>query len=312
MQENIGRSTQGVVSQQGRDFLERPASKNEFLASLVIVTCVAVFVVHWPALSAKALSFDDGQYLTENVLVQNPGWRSVQRFLTEVLKPSTVGGYYQPLSMISLMTDYALGGRPDNLRPFHSTSLALHVANTALIIVLLYLLFGRPWIAAAVGLLFGVHPMTVESIPWVGERKTLLAAFFALWCLILYVRYTRRNTWQLYVSCFVMYVLALLSKPTSLPVPVLMLLMDYWPLNRWRPKVIIGKMAFLWREECLQLLHLFPNGVLPEHCCRESIIRCMFRWFFAITLFFTSAKSSGRQTCQRITPSLICWGFQIQ
>ena len=65
------------------------------------------------------------------------------------------------------------------------------VIATALVIVLLYLLFRQPWVAAMVGLLFGVHPLTVEPIPWVGERKTLLAAFFALWVLIVYVRYAR-------------------------------------------------------------------------------------------------------------------------
>ncbi len=232
------------MCQEHKDQMQQNSSKFGLLAVLIIVVCAAVLSVHWPALSAKALSFDDQEYLTENVLVQNPSWNSVRRFLSEVTKPSTVGGYYQPLSMISLMTDYALGGRPDNLRLFHSTSLFLHAANTALIIVLLYLLFGRAWIAAAVGLLFGVHPMTVESIPWVGERKTLLAAFFALWCLILYVRYTRKGDWKLYVSSFLMYVLALMSKPTSLPIPVLMLLIDFWPLRRLRWQAVLEKLPF--------------------------------------------------------------------
>ena len=223
---------------------EHSTSETKLLAVLLLAVCVAVLVAHWPALSAKALSFDDSEYVTDNVLVRNPSWKSTQRFLTEILNPSTIGGYYQPLAMISLMTDYALGGRPDNLRPFHRTSLALHAANTALIIVLLYMLFGRVWIAAAAGLLFGVHPLTVEPIPWVGERKTLLAAFFALWCLILYIHYARKSDWKLYVGCFLMYVLALLSKPTSTPLPVLMLLMDFWPLNRLGWKRIVEKLPF--------------------------------------------------------------------
>jgi len=203
---------------------------------LIITVCAAVLYTHWPALSAKALSFDDYQYLTENVLVQNPCWSSAKRFLTEILRPSTVEGYYQPLAMISLMLDYALGGRENNLLPFHITSLALHIANTALIIILLYLLFGQIWVAAAVGLLFGVHPMTVEPIPWVGERKTLLSAFFSLWSLILYVypRVTshRSRVTGFYISSLIAYLLALMSKPTSTPLPAVMLLLDYWPLRR--------------------------------------------------------------------------------
>ena len=166
------------------------SSKTVLLAVLITCVCAAVIAVHWPALSAQALSFDDNQYLVNNTLVKSPSWFSAWKFLSQVLEPSTVGGYYQPLSMISLMLDYSLGGRVENLLPFHRTSLALHAANTALIIVLLYLLFGEVWIAAAVGLLFGLHPMTVEPIPWVGERKTLLAAFFALWSLFFYLRYT--------------------------------------------------------------------------------------------------------------------------
>jgi hypothetical protein len=216
-------------------------------AVLIAAVCLAVLATHWPALSAKATSIDDGQYLMGNPLVQNPCWDSARRFLTEVLKPSTVSGYYQPLTMISLMLDYALGGREDNLFPFHRTSLALHAANTALVIVLLYLLFGNIWAAAAVGLLFGVHPMTVEPIPWLSERKTLLSAFFAFWALIFYICFTRTTgNKKYYIAALVAYLLALMSKPTSIFLPLMMLLMDYWPLNRLRCQVIVEKIPFLF------------------------------------------------------------------
>jgi tetratricopeptide (TPR) repeat protein len=215
------------------------------LVLLGLIAVGATLFAHWPALSAQALSFDDSQYLTENPLVQRPSWASAGRFLREVLKPSTVKGYYQPLAMISLMLDYAIAGRPDNLLPFHRTSLILHAANTVLVIVLLYMLFGNPWVAAMVGLLFGVHPMTVETIPWIGERKTLLAAFFALWCLIVYVRYTRRPNWKLWATCLVFYVLALMSKPISTPLPVVLLLLDFWPLGRLSKRAVVEKLPLL-------------------------------------------------------------------
>jgi tetratricopeptide (TPR) repeat protein len=244
------------------------SSKAVLLAVLITCVCAAVIAVHWPALSAQALSFDDTQYLVNNTLVKSPSWLSAWKFLSQVLEPSTVGGYYQPLAMISLMLDYSLGGRVENLLPFHRTSLALHAANTALIIVLLYLLFGEVWIAAAVGLLFGLHPMTVEAIPWVGERKTLLAAFFALWSLLFYLRYTHahtviaarnvthakartriqspvgRSTWGFYIACLFFYLLALMSKPTSTPLPVLMLLLDFWPLKRLKWQSFLEKIPF--------------------------------------------------------------------
>ena len=176
------------------------------------------------------------------MLVQNPGLGSAKRFLTEILEPSSVEGYYQPLAMISLMLDYAAGGRENHLRPFHVTSLALHTANTALIIVLLYVLFGNIWAAAAAGLLFGVHPMTVEPIVWVAARKTLLATFFSLWSLLFYVRYCNRGGRKSYLGCFATYLLALMSQPTSVPLPAVMLLMDYWPLKRLSVKTFLEKL----------------------------------------------------------------------
>lgn len=214
---------------------------------LVPLALAAVLVtsVHWPALSAGALSFDDHAYLVDNPLVRNPSLDSVGRFLGEILEPSTIGGYYQPLTMISLMVDYALGGSIDDLRPFHRTSLGLHVANTLLVILLLYLLFKQPWPAALVGILFGAHPLTVEPIPWVGERKTLLAAFFSLLAMISYVRYAQTRRWGFFLGAMGGYLLALLSKPTSTPLPLAMLLLDYWPLHRFSRRAVLEKLPLL-------------------------------------------------------------------
>lgn len=200
----------------------------------VLMVCGLVAAAHWPALSSSAFSFDDGEYLIGNRLVQNPSWDSAWRFLSEVREPSTVHGYYQPLNMISIMFDYAMGGREDNLPPFRRTSLLLHVMNFGLWTVLLYRLFGDPVAAAAAALLAGIHPLTVESIPWVGERKTLLATFFALISLICYVRYAQRRSISSYWVSVAAYGLALLAKPTTTPLPLLMLLLDFWPLRRLR------------------------------------------------------------------------------
>lgn len=215
------------------------------LGILIAGIAVIVLAAHWPVLSARAMSFDDTHYLTENPLVRNPGVVSVMRFLREVLRPSTVEGYYQPLSMISLMLDYARASGPEDLRPFHQTSLALHVLNTSLVILLLHMLFRNPWAAAMAGLLFGVHPLTVETVAWLAERKTQLASFFSLACLCLYVRYARRAHVQAYAACLAMYVLALLSKPTSTPLPVLLLLLDYWPMRRLSWRNVAEKAPFL-------------------------------------------------------------------
>ncbi len=231
----LGRSNGGKKSRSGVVAL---------WVCLAVVGAI-VLAAHWPGLSARALMLDDDQYLVENRLVQNPSWASAKRFITEVSKPSTVRGYYQPLSMISLMLDCAMGAGVDNLGPFHRTSLALHVANSLLVIVFLYLLWGRPLPAAMAGLLYGVHPITIESVAWISERKTVLAAFFALWCLVLYLLYVRRRSRLSGVMCLAAYVLSLLSKPGVIGMPVLLLLLDYWPLKRFGKKAVLEKLPLL-------------------------------------------------------------------
>lgn len=223
----------------------KPTSPRLVLMAGTAVVLLVALIFHWRALHANALAFDDVEYLVENPLVRNPGFDAAWRFLGEVLEPSTVHGYYQPLTMITLMVDYALGGRPNDLMAFHRTSLLLHLANTALVIVLLYQLFNRAWPACLIGLLFAVHPMTVETIDWVGERKTVLASFFALAALVSYVRYTRRSKGLWYAATMLLFILALMSKPTSTPLPVCMLLLDLWPLKRFGKRAVIEKLPLL-------------------------------------------------------------------
>lgn len=215
------------------------------LCGVVLLTAA----LHWPALHNQALFLDDDLYLRVNPLVNRPSWDSVRVFFGEVLDPSTVKGYYQPLSMTSLMIDAAAGGSVEHLEPFRRTSLFLHLANTVLLALFLRALFARPWVAAGLALLFGVHPISVEVIGWVGERKTVLATFFSLLCLIFYVwsvrdgAERRRRLWRaLSVGGFG---LALLAKPTSVPMPVLLLLLDWWPLRRFSRGVLMEKAPYI-------------------------------------------------------------------
>ncbi len=222
-----------------------PRTRSTGRRDLVVLTIAAmliVAIVYWPVLSARAFYFDDDQYLFDNRLVQNPGWQSAGRFLSEVLQPSTVEGYYQPLTMISLMLDYQLGGRRDEPRQFRRTSLLLHAVNTGLVILLLYQLFGQPLPAALVGLLFGLHPAGVESVAWLAQRKNLLSMTFGLLCLLSYLRFARTGGLGVYVLCGATFVLALLAKPIVVALPILMILLDYWPLRRLSASTISSRL----------------------------------------------------------------------
>ncbi len=140
---------------------------------LLFVVAVIVLAAHWPSLSAKAFLFDDDQYLLENHLVQNPSFESAKKFVTEVLHPSTVRGYYQPFAMISLMLDVAMGASPDDITVMHITSLCLHVANTLLIAIVIYLLFRSSFASIVVALIYGMHPVTIEPVVWLVRIQLL-------------------------------------------------------------------------------------------------------------------------------------------
>ncbi len=216
-------------------------TQRRLLAYMLIAVCAVIALVHAPSLSARATYLDDHFFALQNPLVQNPSWESTRRFVVEVWEPSTIPGFYLPLTMISLMVDREMSGRYDSIRTYHRTSLVFHVANTALLGVFLYLLFGRPGVAAGLALLFGLHPLSVESVCWISERKTVLSAFFALWSLIFYLRFTeQRRRWQ-FLACCVTYALALLAKPIAVPLPAMMLLIDHWPLKRLSRKAIVEK-----------------------------------------------------------------------
>lgn len=243
-------------------------SRTAGIAAAVIFTLAIVALVYGPALSARALSIDDQQYLIENPLVRTPSWNSITRFFGEVLSPSSVEGYYHPLAMTSLMLDVAMGGSTQNLTPFRRTNLLLHLANCAMLILVLRRLFfpremrasgrsGGPGAqppvtqyattlaATLTVLMLAVHPLAVEPVVWLAERKTLLAGVFSLLSLLAYLRFVDSRRTSGLILSLVCYLAALLSKPTSLSLPIVMLLIDWWPLKRLSAKAVLEKTAFL-------------------------------------------------------------------
>ncbi|MCA9249585.1 MAG: tetratricopeptide repeat protein [Phycisphaerales bacterium] len=251
----------------------RRDSRVVFVGGLLLL-CTIVAIVHWPVLSAQALNLDDGDFLRDNPLVQNPSWNSAKRFLVEVLEPSTVDGYYLPVSMISLMGDYAAGGRVGDLHAFHRTALILHILNMVLIAVLLRMLFGHTAAALLTALLFGLHPLTVEPVAWIGERKTLLAMMFALVTMISYVQFTRHRRWYWMVGATLAFLLALLSKPTAVPLPLMLVAMDYWPLQRAIKRSIVEKIPLFG------LAVIFAVITLVSHSRTAGLLESSQRGFF--------------------------------
>jgi tetratricopeptide (TPR) repeat protein len=172
------------------------------------------------------VNFDDADYLTGN--------RHVQEGLTRASLAwaftSTRSANWHPLTWLSHMLDWRLYGA--RAGGHHATSVALHLANTLLLLVALSRLTGLFWPSAFVAALFAVHPLHVESVAWISERKDVLSTAFGLLALSAYARYAQSLLWRHYLAVLLGYALSLMSKPMWVTFTFLLLLLDCWPLGR--------------------------------------------------------------------------------
>jgi protein O-mannosyl-transferase len=209
---------------------------------LVLLT----LVVYLPVIHYGFVGYDDNDYFYDNPHVLGGfTWTNVQWAFT-----SGEDVNWHPLTWLSLMLDAQLFG-PGATAP-HLTNILLHAANAVLLFVLLRGLTGAHWRSAAVALLFAVHPLHVESVAWVSERKDMLSGFFALLALLSYTHYAgpqmAHRAWLFYGIALAFFVCGLLSKPMLVTLPLVMLLLDFWPLQRFGTlrfsRLVIEKIPF--------------------------------------------------------------------
>jgi protein O-mannosyl-transferase len=217
------------------------------LASSPLITClvlaVATAFAFWPVLQADFINYDDPDYVTDNPHVQSGlTWEN-----TEWAFRTTHASNWHPLTWLSHMLDVQLFGKGP-VAP-HAVNLLLHVLNTTLLFGLLRQITGAHWRSFVVAGLFGLHPLHVESVAWVAERKDVLSSFFGLLTLLAYAHYAKQSTswnsrtavkYTLSVLCFA---LALLSKPMLVTLPFAMLLLDFWPLQRLASGSVVRMVA---------------------------------------------------------------------
>jgi len=200
-----------------------------FLVAVLTAVCL------WPMLKNEFTNWDDEYYVVNNPLLRGPDWKGI--FSQQVL------GNYHPLTILSYAFNYAISG----LDPFSYllVNYLFHIINTLLVFYFIWKISGKnKFIAAFVALVFGIHPMHVESVAWVAERKDVLYTFFFLLSLIQYWRYLLRGKRAGLWICFIFFVLSLLSKPAAIILPFVLLLLDYWKDRPITAKTIIEKIPF--------------------------------------------------------------------
>ena len=202
-----------------------------YLILIVITLVVFLQVNHY-----DFTNYDDNTYVTENSVIQSG--ITLNGFCWAFSTRSA--DLWNPLIWLSFMFDYQLHGL--NAGGYHLTNLILHVMSALLLFWLFSRMTGTIWKSAFVASLFALHPLHVESVAWIAERKDVLSAFFWMLTLCLYVYYTEKPVISRYLLVLLSFACALMSKPMVITLPVVMILLDYWPLDRLQSRKVVTNM----------------------------------------------------------------------
>jgi len=217
------------------DALFSSPEKRNFVCCLLII--VATLAIYNPVNRHPFVNYDDDRYVTDNPNVK-------AGLSAETLSwafTSTEQANWHPLTWIS----HALDCQLFHLNPagHHFTSVLLHAVNAALLFLLAVYATGRMGPSLLLALLFAMHPMNVESVAWIAERKSVLSTFFFFVALGAYGWYVRKPGWKLYLAVVVLFACGLMSKPMVVTFPFVLLLLDYWPLERLKAKLGLGRLV---------------------------------------------------------------------
>ena len=229
-------------------------SRKQLLTAICLVLAVGTFLLYLPVRHNGFTNFDDDGYITQNPHVTaGLNWSDIRWGFTHVQ-----AGYWIPLTWISHMIDCQLFGL--NAGGHHLVSVLFHIANTLLLFFWLNRLTHALWRSAFVAALFAWHPLHVESVAWACERKDVLSAFFWMLTLIAYAHYVKTRQTQRYSlaaanysSALFFFACGLMSKPMVVTLPCVLLLVDFWPLERFGPQK-----GFNIRSLSLLLLEKIP------------------------------------------------------
>lgn len=200
---------------------------------LVLLFCLlltwSVVAVYGPVQTFKLIRYDDTVYVAENPRVLAGLSREGVRWAFT----STEAGFWHPLTWLSLMLDFDLYGFwPGG---FHRTNALLHLGSTLLLFLFLFRVTGAPRRSALVAALFALHPLNVEPVAWVAQRKEVLSTFFAMAALLAYGIHAERPWRPVCLPVLILFLLGLMAKPMIVTLPFVLLLLDVWPLRRIRP-----------------------------------------------------------------------------
>lgn len=212
-------------------------------AFICLWLALVTLLVYVPVFQAQFIGFDDDEYVFANphvlggITLANLRWAFVTNH----------AGNWHPVTWISLMLNSQYFG--SSAGAFHAVNLLLHVANTLLLFLWLYGTTGAKWRGALVAALFALHPLHVESVAWISERKDVLSTLFWMLALVAYTDYAKTGRISRYFFALLLFGIGLMAKPMLVSLPFILLLIDYWPLGRFAERrtfcLLIEKLPFL-------------------------------------------------------------------
>ena len=195
---------------------------------ICLLLSAITLLVFWPATSHEFINYDDPLYVTENPHVQ--AGLSQESIAWAFGRVTGEGTYWHPVTWLSHMLDCQLFGLKAGRH--HLTNLLFHTANVLLLFLALRRMTGAAWRSAVVAGLFALHPLQVDTVAWIAERKNVLSTLFWMLTLLAYEAYARRPGITRYALAFTTLALGLMCKPMLVTIPCVLLLLDYWPLRR--------------------------------------------------------------------------------
>jgi tetratricopeptide (TPR) repeat protein len=200
--------------------------RHQKILAIYLLLILTILVTYWQVKDFNFVGFDDELYITENSHTQSG------LTIDGIVWAFTTfhAGNWHPLTWLSHMLDCELYGL--NPMGHHWTNLLFHMTNTLLLFFMFQKMTGAIWKSAFVAALFALHPLHVESVAWVAERKDVLSTFFGMLTILAYIRYVKKRNFLRYSLIFIFLSLGLMAKPMLVTLPFVLLLLDFWPLER--------------------------------------------------------------------------------
>ncbi len=250
-----------------------------FIMILLGICLVLTAIAYIPSLNGEFVNWDDGDYASDNEII-----RSLSNFKQIVTVP--VQGNYHPLTMLSLAVNYAISG--PNTTSYHVVNILFHLANTILVFWFIWNLTKKNTVMSfAAALLFGVHPMHVESVAWITERKDVLYTFFFLLGMLSYLRYIDTDKKSSYAASIGWFLLSLASKPAAIIFPAALFTLDYFRSRKFSVNLILEKIPYAIFSALLTYLTIYAQSTVgaTDKAGNFELINRFFFGFYGYMIY---------------------------